>query len=71
LALDVAATELYENGTYVFFHKPGGLTRSAANLVALYGQWAKQSPIVSIEDGLAEDDWDGWRLLTKELGERA
>lgn len=67
LALDVASTELYENGAYVF-HKSGGQTRSAADLVALYGQWTKQYPIVSIEDGLAEDDWEGWQLLTKELG---
>jgi enolase len=69
LALDVASTELYENGAYVF-HKSGGQTRSAADLVALYGQWTKQYPIVSIEDGLAEDDWSGWQLLTKELGKR-
>jgi enolase len=58
LALDVASTELYENGTYIF-HKSGSPTRSAADLVALYGQWAKQYLIVSIEDGLVEDDWDG------------
>ncbi len=69
LALDVASTELYENGTYVF-HKYGGPTRSVADLVALYGQWAKQYPIVSIEDGLTDDNWDGWKLLTKELSER-
>lgn len=69
LALDVASTELYENGTYVF-HKSGGLKRSAAELVELYAKWLKQYPIVSIEDGLAEDDWDGWSLLTKELGKK-
>ena len=67
LALDVAATELYENGAYVF-HKAGGLTRSAAELVELYRSWAAQYPLVSIEDGLAEDDWEGWKLLTRELG---
>lgn len=67
LALDVAATELYENGVYVF-RKAGGLTRSAAELVALYRSWVTQYPLVSIEDGLAEDDWEGWRLLTRELG---
>jgi enolase len=67
LALDVAATELYENGAYVF-HKAGGLTRSAAELVELYRTWAAQYPLVSIEDGLAEDDWEGWQLLTRELG---
>jgi enolase len=67
LALDVASTELYENGAYVF-HKAGGLKRTAPELIELYGNWLKQYPIVSIEDGLAEDDWDGWSLLTKELG---
>jgi enolase len=67
LALDVAATELYENGVYVF-RKAGGLTRSAAELVALYRSWVTQYPLISIEDGLAEDDWEGWRLLTRELG---
>jgi enolase len=67
LALDVAATELYEDGRYVF-RKAGGLTRSAAELVELYRGWVSQYPLVSIEDGLAEDDWDGWQLLTQELG---
>ncbi len=69
LALDVAATELYTNGAYVF-HKSGGVTRSAADLVELYRRWADQYPLVSIEDGLAEDDWEGWQLLTKELGKK-
>jgi enolase len=69
LALDVAATELYENGHYVF-HKAGGATRSAADLVELYGRWAEHYPLISIEDGLAEDDWEGWQLLTKELGKK-
>ena len=69
LALDVAATELYDNGRYVF-HKAGGAARSAADLVELYRRWAEQYPLVSIEDGLAEDDWEGWRLLTKELGKK-
>jgi enolase len=67
LALDVAATELYDQGKYVF-KKSGGLTRSAEELVALYRQWTTQYPIVSIEDGLAEDDWAGWHLLTTTLG---
>ncbi|MBI3248959.1 MAG: phosphopyruvate hydratase [Deltaproteobacteria bacterium] len=69
LALDVAATELYKNGAYVF-HKSGGVTRSAADLVELYRRWVEQYPLVSIEDGLAEDDWEGWKLLTKELGKK-
>lgn len=67
LALDVASSEPYENGTYVV-HKSGGLTRSAAELVKLYRRWTTHHPIVSIEDRLAEDDWPGWQLLTKELG---
>jgi enolase len=66
----VASTELYENGAYVF-HKSGGQTRSTTDLVALYGRRTKQHPVVSIEGGLAGDDWDGWQLLTKELGKRA
>jgi enolase len=69
LALDVAATELFDNGRYVF-HKAGGRPRSAADLVELYRGWATQYPLVSIEDGLAEDDWDGWQILTKELGQK-
>jgi enolase len=69
LALDVAATELYEHHTYRF-RKGGGSTRSAADLIELYRSWATQYPLVSIEDGLAEDDWEGWHLLTTELGHR-
>jgi enolase len=63
----VAATELYDNEEYVF-RKSGGLTRSAEELIALYQRWTTQYPIVSIEDGLAEDDWSGWHLLTTALG---
>jgi enolase len=68
LALDVAATELYEDGKYVF-HKSGGTKRTAAQLVKRYQKWASQYPLVSIEDGLAEDDWEGWKVLTEALGE--
>ncbi len=69
IALDVAASELYDKGAYVF--KKGDKTRrSAAELVALYGQWVDRYPIVSIEDGLAEDDWEGWAHLTEALQER-
>ncbi len=69
IALDVAASELYREGAYVF-HKGDGTRRSAAEMVDLYAQWADTYPIVSIEDGLAEDDWDGWALLTERLGDR-
>ncbi len=69
IALDVAASELYDNGAYVF-KKGDKSRRSAAELVALYGQWVDRYPIVSIEDGLAEDDWEGWAHLTEALQER-
>ncbi len=70
LALDVAASELFEDGTYVF-KKSDGTRKSAAEMVELYRHWINSYPIYSIEDGLAEDDWDGWRLLTQELGKKA
>ena len=69
LALDVAASELYSDGTYTF-KKSGAGTRDAAGMVELYSKWLEEYPIVSIEDGLAEDDWDGWAQLTKALGDR-
>ena len=69
LALDVAATELYQDGAYVF-QKSGGARRTAAQLVKRYQRWAERYPLVSIEDGLAEDDWQGWQLLTQALGAR-
>ena len=70
LALDVAATELYQgkNGGQYIFHKAGGAARHAEELIQQYAKWAAHYPLVSIEDGLAEDDWDGWRILTRELG---
>lgn len=67
LALDVAATELYQDGKYVF-HKSGGTQRTADQLVERYQRWADRYPLVSIEDGLAEDDWQGWQILTQALG---
>jgi enolase len=69
LALDVAASELYSGGKYTF-KKSGAGTRDAAGMVELYAKWMDEYPIVSIEDGLAEDDWDGWAHLTKTLGDR-
>ena len=67
LALDVAATELYQDGRYVF-QQAGGEPRQAEDLIQQYAGWAEHYPLVSIEDGLAEDDWAGWQLLTQELG---
>jgi len=69
IALDVASSELYSNGNYVF-KKSGGAAKSSADMVQLYSEWISRYPIYSIEDGLAEDDWEGWALLTKELGGR-
>jgi enolase len=69
VALDVAASELYEGSDYVF-KKSGAKTRSADGMIELYQKWLEDYPIVSIEDGLAEDDWKGWESLTKSLGDR-
>ncbi|MDX2182681.1 MAG: phosphopyruvate hydratase [Gemmatimonadaceae bacterium] len=70
LALDCAASELYDakKKQYVF-KKSGAKTRSAAGMVEMYQQWMEEYPIVSIEDGLSESDWDGWSLITKTLGD--
>jgi enolase len=68
LALDVAASELFKNGSYNLAGE--GRTLSAAELVDLYEAWINRYPIVSIEDGMAEDDWAGWKLLTDRLGDR-
>jgi enolase len=68
IALDPATTELYEGGRY---RLPGeGLDLDAGGLVSLWEDLCGRYPIVSIEDGLAEDDWDGWKALTERLGER-
>jgi enolase len=69
LALDSASSEFYEKGSYAF-KKSTGERRTADEMVALYASWVEQFPIVSIEDGLAESDWDGWATLTKELGDK-
>jgi enolase len=71
IALDVAASELWnEDGKHYEFKKSREKTRSADEMVALYEDWVRQYPIVSIEDGLAEGDWDGWTTLTRALGSR-
>ncbi len=69
LALDPAASEFFEGGQYVF-RKSDGSIRDAEGMVRFYADWVRQYPIVSIEDGLAEDDWQGWKLLTNELGKK-
>jgi enolase len=69
LALDVAASELHEGGAYVF-KKSGAPTRGSEEMVAMYEGWVKSYPIISIEDGLGEKDWAGWKALTTALGSR-
>ncbi len=69
LALDPAASEFYEDGVYVF-KKSDGRRLSREEMVAYWRSWVDQYPIISIEDGMAEDDWEGWKLLTDELGRR-
>ncbi len=69
LALDAAASEFYENGEYVF-RKSGGKRRSSKQMIGYYSSWTSRYPIVSIEDGLSEDDWDGWKNLSTALGDR-
>ncbi len=69
LSLDVAASEMYEGGKYVF-KKSDGSKRGTDDMIKLYPGWLEKYPIVSIEDGLAQDDWGGWTALTKELGDK-
>ncbi len=67
LALDVAASELHEGKKYVF-KKSGGAVKTSEQMVAMYEKWVKDYPIVSLEDGLGEKDWPGWKALTDALG---
>ncbi|RMG58392.1 MAG: phosphopyruvate hydratase, partial [Deltaproteobacteria bacterium] len=69
LALDAAASEFYEKKKYVF-KKSDGSVRGAEEMVAFYEKLVKNYPIVSIEDGFAEDDWKGWKLMTEALGSK-
>jgi enolase len=68
IALDPAATELYHDGAYQLARE--GRTLSSDEMVDFWSDWVERYPIVSIEDGLAEDDWDGWQALTERLGRR-
>ncbi len=68
IALDPATSELYKEGAY---HLEGeGRVLGSADMVDLWAEWVDAYPVVSIEDGLAEDDWDGWKALTDRLGDR-
>ena len=70
IALDPAASEIYqEDGTYLL-RREGDKRLTSEQMVALWADWVRQYPIISIEDGFAQDDWNGWELLTKELGHK-
>ena len=70
VALDVASSELWAgNGRYVF-KKAGEAERTSEQMVRLYEDWLRQYPIISIEDGIAEGDWEGWKMLTQAVGSR-
>jgi enolase len=69
IALDPATSELFETGAYVF-RKSDGSRKTAAEMGEFWADWVDRYPIVSIEDGLAEDDWEGWQALTAKLGKK-
>jgi enolase len=69
LALDPAASEMFKDGKYVFF-KSDKSAKSPDEMVELYADWIQKYPIISLEDGLAQDDWEGWKKLTKELDDK-
>ncbi len=68
IALDPAASEFYKDGRYILSRE--GISLSTREMVDYYVRWASDYPIISIEDGLAEEDWDGWQLLTEKLGDK-
>ncbi|HPB40659.1 MAG TPA: phosphopyruvate hydratase, partial [Flexilinea sp.] len=70
IALDPAASELYDEETKKYNLRKEGKMLSSEEMVAFWKSWVDQYPIVSIEDGLAQDDWDGWKMLVAELGDR-
>ena len=69
IALDPAASEFYSDGKYVF-KKSDKSTKSSEEMARFWAKWVNNYPIVSIEDGLAEDDWEGWKILTEEVGSK-
>jgi enolase len=70
IALDPAASEFYEEDSGLYNLRTEGKKLSSAEMVAFWKDWVEKYPIVSIEDGLAQDDWDGWKLMTQELGDK-
>lgn len=69
LALDAAASEFFDNGGYTF-KKSGGARKSSEEMISMYENWISRFPIFSIEDGMGENDWDGWKKLTEKLGRK-
>ncbi|MBN2890478.1 MAG: phosphopyruvate hydratase [Bacteroidales bacterium] len=69
IALDPATSEMFEDGKYNFI-KSGGAPKSSVEMVDLWVEWCEKYPIISIEDGLDENDWDGWKLMTEKLGNK-
>ncbi|HEX4146510.1 MAG TPA: phosphopyruvate hydratase [Pirellulales bacterium] len=69
ICLDPATSEMWDNGQYVFF-KSDKSRKTSAEMVALWSSWVRQYPIVLLEDGMAENDWTGWKTLTEELGQK-
>ena len=67
ICLDPATSEMWKEGKYLFF-KSDQSSKTSEEMVELWASWARQYPIVSLEDGMGENDWDGWKLLTKEIG---
>jgi enolase len=67
IAIDVAASEMWDNGKYKFY-KSSQQIKTREEMVKFYESWMKQYPILSLEDGMAENDWDGWKLLTTAVG---
>ena len=69
ICLDPATSEMWQDGKYVFF-KSDGAEKTSEQMASLWKSWCRQYPIVSLEDGMSENDWEGWKLLTDELGSR-
>jgi enolase len=69
IALDPAASEFFQDGKYIF-KKSDKTQKTSEEMARFWADWTRQYPIVSIEDGLAEDDWEGWRILTEEVGQK-
>jgi enolase len=69
IAMDAASTEFYNEAEKVYHFKSDGKKLSSEEMVDYWGEWVKKYPIASIEDGMAEDDWEGWKLMTQKMGE--